>query len=985
MARALTSPELALLRSDGQWTKLYLAILQPNTIYTARLASLPSSNDNVHTISVNTESGTLSNVKTGMTVYVGTTAGAHDLGMARIRKAPITGTWYIGLTSQITWQSSAYLTIVDDFDLWAKHAVLDSGALKMDVDLPYVDQHGSFSPVPVMGPHAVVWLTGATVSVEFDAGDSWVLGSSISSYAWSAPGASASSGMTTATPTITYNAAGYYRVFCVVTAANGKTGTGVRHVFVFDADHMPATVFQLAQCMGDYETGGWMFDLTMEAEASLSEIRDRSLVVLFAEDWYGTLDDLTKQSIGPIAGRENIVCVGRIVGQSIRWDRESGFVHFTVQGLHHWLHKINALPVQLQPATVAGSWGQMPGMTVDRILWHILYWHSTAIETMDFYPPGDTRFTPDGMSMASTIWGQLADVGFSKIFASPGVDRFGRLFVEVDPQMVPEASRGSIPVVMDLTDDDWQEGIDLQRVTVEDVSIIRLTSFLTNSSAGTLTLYSLSPGHTPRRYGTPELIDRVLAASQAQSNQLAGLLLGWRTNELPDVPVVLSQNNRMFDLFPRQYAGLTVAEDDSPRGVEYDVSLIPRRISLLFDNDTGYMHAEINFEGASPEQPTTNGDIPDVDDDDLTFPPLPPLPPIPPIDVIVPGTTEVTPEGPPKVLVHDTAMGLLYCENFNEATPEWRTVNAGLTQEQYQELNKIVITPSGGIYVALRNRTFPSISPFIAYAPYIGGTFTVIEDQTSIQTKLPTSDPTIWAVNAIGVNPLTGQVAYVIGVNEKRALFIGSGTTFAEAVELTSHVGVGAVGTLSFGNNNWRLTAASSSSIATFLAISADGSSVIRNVGFTSSGGQQHLSVSTTDEVIGFRSNALLRITQNGAVAADFTTLIGSLVNAHVHWDNRSACDPTGQYLMLSWDVGQRGRSSDGGSTIAGIPTLPFAGHYAYDYAGGVGLESRWVAAIGTGTPMYSDDFGDSWDNKSGNIVNIAPTPNLDIVKVVEQ
>ena len=106
MARALTTDELNLLRADGQWTKLYLAVLNPNTVYTARLASLPSSFDNVHTISVTTESGTLSDVKPGMTAYVGTTAGAHDLGMVRIRKAPITGTWYIGLTSEITWQGS---------------------------------------------------------------------------------------------------------------------------------------------------------------------------------------------------------------------------------------------------------------------------------------------------------------------------------------------------------------------------------------------------------------------------------------------------------------------------------------------------------------------------------------------------------------------------------------------------------------------------------------------------------------------------------------------------------------------------------------------------------------------------------------------------------------------------------------------------------------------------------------------------------------
>ena len=47
MTRAITSPELALLRSEGQWSELYMAVLKPNTVYTARLASLPASNDQV--------------------------------------------------------------------------------------------------------------------------------------------------------------------------------------------------------------------------------------------------------------------------------------------------------------------------------------------------------------------------------------------------------------------------------------------------------------------------------------------------------------------------------------------------------------------------------------------------------------------------------------------------------------------------------------------------------------------------------------------------------------------------------------------------------------------------------------------------------------------------------------------------------------------------------------------------------------------------
>ena len=40
-------------------------------------------------------------------------------------------------------------------------------------------------------------------------------------------------------------------MYCTVTAANGKSMIGVRHVFVYDRDaHQPTTVFQLAQCFG---------------------------------------------------------------------------------------------------------------------------------------------------------------------------------------------------------------------------------------------------------------------------------------------------------------------------------------------------------------------------------------------------------------------------------------------------------------------------------------------------------------------------------------------------------------------------------------------------------------------------------------------------------------------------------------------------------------------------------------------------------------
>ncbi|HZM22066.1 MAG TPA: PKD domain-containing protein [Anaerolineales bacterium] len=979
MARALTSEELELLRSDGQWTKLYLAVLIPNTVYTARLTSVPSSTDNVHTIGFTSGSGTLGDVKPGMTLYVGTSSGAHDLGMCRIRKAPIAGTFYIGLTSQIDWQSSCYLTVVDDFDLWAKHAVIDSGALKMDVDVAYSDQHEDFNPVPVLGPHAVVWLDEATVDVEFDASDSWVHGSTISAYAWSAPGADSSSGMSSATPTITYDAPGCYRVLCTVTAANGKTTTGYRHVFVYDRDeNQPATVFQLAQCVADYDTGGWMFDLTMQAEASLSEIRDRSLVVLFAEDWFGGV----KQSIGPIEGRENIVVVGRIVGQSIRWDRETGMVHFTVQGFHHWLNKVKGFPIQIQPATVADSWSEMPLMTLDRIIWHLLYWHSTVIETMDFYPSNDVRYAAEGMSMASFIWSQLVDIAFSKIMASPGVDRFGRLFVEVDPQMVSEADR-DWPTVMALTDDDWVEGIDLQRVTVEDCSLIRLTTQMVNDSGGAQTLYSLSPGHTPRRYGEPEMLDRILAASQAESNSLAGLVLGWRTNEFPDVPVIMGMNNRMFDLWPHQFASLEMTAEDNPREVSYDGNLIPRRIALYFDGDIGYMHPELNFEGETFEQLSTNGDIPDVDEDDLTFPPLPSLPQLPDLPILIPGNFGTPSEdgGPVGVLLHDENEGLLYSENFNEDGSDvvWRKINAGLGVSQYQNINNMFMTPNGALYAAYCDVVDPAnytLKPFfIARAPSVGGTFTVIKDEPSVRPS-PATGFINWGLFSVGFNQLVSeQVAFIIGQNNvNKKIWTGAGLSFAAGADVDT-ASIKLAG-LSYGFGVWLHTR-----LDHYSKIAANGASVLATGTpaiealdiFTPF--LAHVRASTTGRTFHSKSGF------GGYVIGDNNL---ATVNTFTDSDFEGqgfACDPTGQFIMTTYGAGARGRSSDGGSSWSSIGSLPF-GNWWWSYGGGAGVDSRWVAAGGSSI-RYSPDFGDTWLNKEGNLLSIVPIPSINGVKVL--
>lgn len=692
-ARAATSSELILLRTAGDWSRAYLAIYKPNVIYTAVLDGVPTSNDMVGEIPFVSGVGTLADVKAEMTLWVGSTAGARDLGACRIRKAPIAGAIYIGFTSEVDWAGAAtvYLTVVDHAMLSKKPVLMDAGVVLMDGEHAFVDQHIDFDPVPVMTPHAVVTLTGATVDVLFDAGDSWVFDSTITGYAWTAPGASASSGMATATPTITYNAAGYYRVECVVTAANGKTATGIRFVMVFDATDKPHVV-EVRDPEADYDSGGWSFAVKMHADADPTNVIEGALAILFAEDHFGS----TSQSIGQVETRENIICWGYIAGESIEWDAEISSVEFEVQGPQYWLKQIEASPIKLACASnTPANWETMPALTVDRALWHVLHWRSNATALLNITLTGDTRYAPTIETMEGALWGQMDDVAWNKILGRIGCDRTGRFFAVIDPQCVAEADR-AWATVMTLTKKDWIETVSITRSTQRKLAMLSASALVSDATGNASTMYALAMGHIHARHGKSEVIDKLLAGSQAQLLDMAGLYMGWKNNEL-EFEFSLAQNNRMIDLWPNQFLDVSLAAGDTPRGIAYAGNLIPRSITLRLDPDAGCWDTEITCEAETFAELAVIGDVPGIDAD-LSFPPLPPFPPMPDIPDIEWPPTVTNPNHPTKVVIASNK-GVLYTLDFNSDSPIWLYMNSGLSAIDIADIDDMIVTPSGALYL----------------------------------------------------------------------------------------------------------------------------------------------------------------------------------------------------------------------------------------------------------------------------------------------
>ena len=599
MARAISSPESILLAKAGQHSRIYLAVKPMEVFYSAQVNQTVLSTDEMISIIYDGGSGNLADVLPGMLLLVGSSPGGAEKGFLRIRKAATSTVIYFGMTSEVVFEDDDYLTVIDDFPLTDKPAASISNLTVIDSAINYSNQHKYMDPIPIMGPMvAVAELVGVSVNLTLDPGVSTVLGSNISAYAHSitGPATVTITNGTTATPTFEFTATGWYRWTLTVTAANTKTATGYRWIFVWSQADSPALISQHAAVdnpTGDADSGIYEFNATLWDHADLDNVAERALVVLFAEDWYGD----TKQSIGPIPGWENVITWGWIGGETINWDPKGGSVKFTVRGPAWWLQQIDTQAVTINniDGSAPTTWDQIEDLDVDKALWHMAHWRSTITAVCDIFLPGDSTPALSLDGGLGTVWDALKNIA-KQIGAAPICDRYGRIFIQKDPQLTPAASRSTIPVVMDIGKAKWKDSIQLERRLVKPTSIVDLNA-LSSSGIATTQLWSRAPGNLSGSYGKSESVDGYIVADQDGANILSGLILAQKNNPQPVVPLSLAGNNRMIDIAPVQYLTQSIARGDTKRGITWSTrKLIPQKVQLVINNKTGAIHPEIEAE-----------------------------------------------------------------------------------------------------------------------------------------------------------------------------------------------------------------------------------------------------------------------------------------------------------------------------------------------------------------------------------------------------
>jgi hypothetical protein len=232
MSRAATSPELTKFAGDGQWSELYCMVVNPVTVFAARVNQATIVLDKLAQLPFDTvTTGSYTDIVPGMTVWIGSSAGAYDRGMGFVRKAAGSAVLYLGETSNIAAVDNDYITVVREFSPWVKNPRVVDGNWLVNYDEAYVDQMSTTKPTIVCGGSRVLELTGATVATTYDlTGCFSVDTTAIASYATTCPGCTVTDG-TTSAPIITASAAGQYLVTFTVTGVNGKSSSTYRWLF----------------------------------------------------------------------------------------------------------------------------------------------------------------------------------------------------------------------------------------------------------------------------------------------------------------------------------------------------------------------------------------------------------------------------------------------------------------------------------------------------------------------------------------------------------------------------------------------------------------------------------------------------------------------------------------------------------------------------------------------------------------------------------
>lgn len=510
-----------------------LFLLQPEIVLRASV-NAPSISYPVDQIPFdNVTDGDTDDLRAGMTVVL-TNAAGTILGRQRLRKPySTTNALDVGRSSQGThdgelWAlDNATVTVYDDYRVWSKPPKIvtagDVWTEFKDSDIEVGDYGSEPPPVCNIGTAVAATIDPDTdvITVDFDASGSYAVAddATIDSYSWEVGDGTVTDGtLTTQSLTVTFPA-GFRWVACTVTDSNDKTHTARIPVFARDPDD-DACIAAIPERQRITPAGQEVAFRILE-DIPADTYPDGTLAIYFDGEPSDSSDRSNVKFVGWHQSDEQQIGAGK-TGTL----KDTVLTCVDVAGR---LASLRAYAVSVENEAHRDStkfpvttWAFMSTPNMDKLVHHILHWHTTALEVADFTPSGTGSDYPFLIMTAaeSNIYDQVNRLCQSMI---PDYwltcSRRGALQMVVDP-MLQQASEREYSGV-DIDESDYS---DIRVTGQRPPRIYELETHAILATTGdTLTAITCrAPGDAPGQGLTRMVRNESLARSQSDLNGVEG-------------------------------------------------------------------------------------------------------------------------------------------------------------------------------------------------------------------------------------------------------------------------------------------------------------------------------------------------------------------------------------------------------------------------------------------------------------------------------
>lgn len=598
--------------------QFYICPHKPKTVFSGQVSTGPS-DPYINITWDNGATGTLATSgapEEGDTVHFGSTAGTSDIGITRVRSwtpagptDSTTGTLKIAETDDVGPQiaNNNHITVKQEKRLWPRNPrqTLSGTTVSFfeDYDVAFTDQTENWYPTAVAPPPAVVFMeTGGSVTVSFVGDRSTVHapGASLSSYLWTAHGATSATSTSIGTEgspvTFTWNSTGQFMVTFRVTDSNGKSHTTTTWVFVIDAG-APEDVAFIAydRCSDsfDFDQGGGEGAFTVHENAPESTFARDAMVVVASR---GELDTTT----GYFPFRTNVHFVGYIVGSSISQDPDHSTTTFRASSVNRLMNSIKTFPVSMTDVVSPTEWVQAKSMTVDRIAAYLFTWRST-LATMtpcifSGYSPLVFRQDFGPSTLLQQLTGQLLGDSWCKL----AVNHQGVLYIQIDYNWMLTAERSALSTRKTLQKGVWIGPVSIAERADYDLPASKIkASGVAYSGGGDVNnvtpLFSEAPGDLHRAFGRESGGGRFVLNNQTDLNIRCGFMLSKQNLRYSNVQMRFL-NDGAFTVAPQEKFPAVILPGDNARGLSWTPTLIPRRVRRTYNHEAGFVDSTVEFE-----------------------------------------------------------------------------------------------------------------------------------------------------------------------------------------------------------------------------------------------------------------------------------------------------------------------------------------------------------------------------------------------------